>query len=369
MTHSEKNNNISSQYFQDSVNNNQMTLLIENKSDFWLGDILTEYDVKVIFDFHDINTDYKHLVKRVTPKLVRDILRNKKLCINCIKKSLSSFSRNEIIVKLLRFVLRDKAYDDLTGVPLVPILNDSHAAFGDEKYYLTEHSERKLFPKHGPNVFVDDIADQDIREIFLREDFQKANNIGLLDINDFNKILKLEFPKQPILNWDPKSSSIPNRYWLNAIWDHILNFDCNLDLFENYPLLPIYKPTHPEVVSEQLVALNSSNPLIRHPLNFNHEPMVLILEKLGVHFTDFRKAEQLEPYIFDWNPQNVLRIVEIQRKFKDMSMEKFLDLLDSKDRESFRRFVVDNWFEFIYTQGHGNVGNFTILYILYVQYM
>ncbi|CAB4426057.1 unnamed protein product [Rhizophagus irregularis] len=317
-----------------------MVLLIENKSDFWLGDILAEYDVKIVFDFHDINVDH---VKLVTPKLVRDILRNKKLCIDCIKETLSTFSRNEIIVKLLRFVLRDKAYDDLTGVPLVPVLNDSHAAFGDKKYYLTNHSERKLFPKYGPSVFVDDIMDQDIIEIFLREDFQKANNIGLLDLNDFNKILKYELPKQPSLDWNPKSSSIPNRCWLNAIWDYILDSDCNLDLFKKYPLLPIDKPLNPKIVSEQLVSLNSSNPLIRYPLNFNHEPMVLVLEKLGVRFTDFRKAEPLKPYIYDWNLQNVLRIIGILQKFKDIPMEKFLNPLDSKDRESFRRFVIDNW--------------------------
>ncbi|GBC07111.1 hypothetical protein RclHR1_07260002 [Rhizophagus clarus] len=357
MTHSEKNNNISSQDFVND--NNQMILLIENKSDFWLGDILMEYDVKVVFDLHDINVDHKHLVKLVTPKLVRDVLRYKKLCIDCIKGTSSSFNRKEIIFQLLRFVLKDKAYDDLTGVPLVPILNDSHAAFGDKKYYLTKQSERKLFPKYGPNVFIDDITDQDVREIFLREDFQKANNIGLLNLYDFSKILKHELPKQPSLDWNPKSSSTPNRYWLNAIWDHILDFDCNLYLFEKYPLLPINKPAHPGIVSEQLVALTSSNPLIRHPLNFNHEPMVLILEKLGVHFTDFRKSEQLKPYIFDWNPQNVLRIVEILRKSKDTPMEKFLDLLDLNDRESFRRFIIDNWFEFIYAhaQGRGKVKN------------
>ncbi|PKK65917.1 hypothetical protein RhiirC2_754340, partial [Rhizophagus irregularis] len=99
--------------------------------------------------------------------------------------------------------------------------------------------------------------DQDIKEIFLREDFQKANNIGLLDLNDFNKILKYELPKQPSLDWNPKSSSIPNRCWLNAIWDYILDSDCNLDLFEKYPLLPIDKPLNPKIVSEQLVSLNS----------------------------------------------------------------------------------------------------------------
>src|ERR1051325_6976610 len=76
--------------------------------------------------------------------------------------------------------------------------------------------------------------------------------------------------------------------------------------------------------------------LIDYPLNFNYEPMVLVLEKIGVRFTDFRKAEQLKPYILDWSPQNVLRIVGMLRKFKDMSMENFLD---SNDRESFRRFI------------------------------
>ena len=75
--------------------------------------------------------------------------------------------------------------------------------------------------------------------------------------------------------------------------------------------------------------------------------MVLVLEKIGVRFTDFRKAEQLKPYILDWSPQNVLRIVGT---LQDMSMENFLD---SNDRESFRRFIVDNWFEFVYIQKNG----------------
>ncbi|RIA81703.1 hypothetical protein C1645_864212 [Glomus cerebriforme] len=346
MAHS-TNYNQSFQDFNDSVKDNQTILLIENKCDFWLGNILAEYDVKVVFGFHDINTNHKRLVKLVTPKLVRDILRNKKLYIDCcIKGSLYSFSRNEIIVNLLRFVLRDKAYDDLSGVPLVPVLNNSHAAFGDKKYYLTKHSERKLFPQYGPNIFVDDIMDQDIKEIFLSEDFQKVNNIELLDLNGFTKILKHELPKQSSLGWDPNSPSVPNIHWLNAIWDYIFSLNCDLDLLAQYPLIPIDKP------AELLVKLNSSNPLIRYPLDFNHKPMVLVLERLGVRFTNFRKAEQLKPYIFDWDPRNVLRIVELLRKFKDMPMENFLEPLNSDDRKSFRRFIIDNWFEFVHTQGH-----------------
>src|SRR5581483_9605556 len=93
MTYSE-NQSIS---FQGLSNDKiQMILLIENKSDSWLGDILAKYDVKIVFSFHDLNANR---VKLVTPKLIRDILRNKKLRVDCIKGSLSSFSRNEIIVK------------------------------------------------------------------------------------------------------------------------------------------------------------------------------------------------------------------------------------------------------------------------------
>ncbi|CAI2170948.1 2895_t:CDS:2, partial [Funneliformis geosporum] len=326
----------------------QPILIIENMSDSWLKEILTEYNVKVVHDFQDKNSNH---VKLITPKLVRDILRDKTLQVNCIKGPLSLLSRNEIIVKLLRFVIKDKAYSDLIGVPLVPVLNESHAAFGDKKYYLANFSERRLFPKYGPNVFVDDTIDQDMKEVFLNKDFQKANKIHLFDLNGFKKILKHDLSIRPSLEWDPDSQSVPNRHWLKEIWDRILDFNCDLQLFDNYPLLPAVKPALPGIVPKsQLIALNSSTPLIRHPSNFNYEPMAFVLEKIGVCFTDFRKAEQLKTYIFDWNPQNVLRIIEKLRKFKDISMERFLKPLDSENRESFRRFVMDNWYEFVYTR-------------------
>ncbi|CAG8512947.1 8807_t:CDS:2 [Funneliformis caledonium] len=336
---------LSKNYNKSTQDVNQPILIIENSSDSWLEDFLREYNVKVVYGFPDTNANHNKLL---TPKLVRDTLRGKKLQ---VKEPLSLLSRNEIIVKLLRFVLKDKAYYDLIGLPLVPVLNESHAAFGDKKYYLANCSERRLFPKYGPNVFVDDTIDQDMKEIFLNEDFQKANKIHLFDLNGFKKILKHELSKRPSLEWDPDSQSIPNRHWLKAIWDRILDFNCDLKSFDNFPLLPAVKPASPDIVSKHyLLALNSSNPLIRHPFNFNYEPTAVVLEKIGVHFTDFRKTEQLKPYIFDWNPQNVLRIIEKLRKFKDLSMERFLKPLDSENRESFRKFIMDNWFEFVYTR-------------------
>src|ERR1043165_4472877 len=128
------------------------------------------------------------------------------------------------------------------------------------------------------------------------------------------------------------------------------------DILTNYNVKIIYgfhNISDNHVPPEQLIVLNSSNPLIRNPLNYNYEPMTLVLEKVGVRFTDLGKAGQLKPCILDWNPQNVLQIVEILRKFKDVSMENFLEPLDSKDRESFRKFINDYWMEFVYEEGEG----------------
>src|ERR1043165_8128527 len=92
--------------------NNQPTFVVESESDTWLEDILINYSVKVVYGYDNTLDINQKRVELLTPKLLRNILRNRKLCIERIKGPLSSFNRNQIIVKLLCFVLKDKAYED-----------------------------------------------------------------------------------------------------------------------------------------------------------------------------------------------------------------------------------------------------------------
>ena len=85
--------------------------------------------------FDDLEIEHK----KIDTKLVRDILREYRFTNNDLEYSSK--------INLLKYILADEKYNDLDGVPLVPLFDDSFGTFGEGYFSLTTDEQIKLFPK------------------------------------------------------------------------------------------------------------------------------------------------------------------------------------------------------------------------------
>ncbi|RIB26446.1 hypothetical protein C2G38_2267605 [Gigaspora rosea] len=255
--------------------------------------------------------------QKVNPKFVREILKSKRFVLD--------LSDLELSWSLLSYILEDELYEELMGITLVPLFGNGFGQFG-KTYYIAPFEQFELFPKTGANHFIsiDDLIDKGLKEKFLNKKFLEATNIksfSELTIRDF---LIEELNNDPELDWDPNSHVIPNQMWLNKIWGYILNN--SLKFYESFPLLEIYNPSNPN--QHKLVSLKNatSKPLLVYSNNINNIDIVRILANLGIRFTNHQYNKELENYILNLEPYNILSIIQ-----KYQCEENLLDNNEAKE--------------------------------------
>jgi hypothetical protein len=209
------------------------------------------------------------------------------------------------IFLLLRFILSstDGSYENLNGLPLVPLSDGSVGTFG-EVYYVGKRKHINLFPNVGSSKFVREELPHDIEKVFKRDD------LSVLNIRQFDSaatvdLLSLEFSHKNIkeLDWDPNSKSIPNDEWLKEIWSKLTTAKTiDFTKLSKFPLLPMIQP------SEKLVQLDTTNPL----LNIEYESYIYpVLKKLKLRLTNLKFPDNansvIKQCILPYNPVNIVK--------------------------------------------------------------
>ncbi|CAG8504005.1 11782_t:CDS:2 [Diversispora eburnea] len=259
-------------------------------NDFWIADILSEYEYKVSKGRPNLASTSpipisNSTMMEVSSQFVRDVLRCKALKL----KAESVNVRNEIIFNLLRFVLRDKAYQELMYVPLVPTQSNEFAAFGTQTYYLAARSDIKILPKVGPiTIIIEDELPVDLKE------------------DEFKRLAKDVYFKRNL--------PIP-----------IIKFGWN--------------------ITYELKSLNDINlPILRTEKCPKQGQSGLLndLNKLGILFTDF-KIDNHQVFVKEFNPANIVRAVEQLRLTRQTSMEKLFQFISNDERDRIREYIVRKW--------------------------
>ncbi|CAG8519403.1 6858_t:CDS:1 [Scutellospora calospora] len=276
------------------------SLVIKEPDDHWVADILDLYGYNVEKSPQVESSNFKI----VTPKMVRDIIRNKELLVPSSCHSLKD--RNDYIILLLRYVLQDGAFTELTGVPLVPVNCISYSAFGTQQYYLALSSDLQFFPTVGCFVLITVELPDDLKSIFDSTEFQSINKVKKLDFNGFCNLFRHELPRAPIIDWDPgTTTSFLNKRWIKNFWERISKFnDYDLKLLGNYPLIPIITTTH----NYELISVKNDLPILRIPRR--KDDVIDILRKLGIFFTEEPRTDITKKFIWDWSPSMVIKAID-----------------------------------------------------------
>ncbi|CAG8641823.1 23254_t:CDS:2, partial [Dentiscutata erythropus] len=340
-----KNLPIDKPLFRSSDRNGSYVSLQESffDSDAFIIDILSKYsDVKCVHLSFDMLEDLKNADIELAPipaELVRENLRN---------KNLSLKFNNEQLIKLLLFILEDGDYEDLHDIYLIHLADNSWGKFGrrSRQRYIATSKERKLVPNADLSNFVNDGYHKidKLKVIFENIEFQQKTNIRKFSAVSLGLLLKYEIPLgKKITNWNPESTVTPNKIWLNKIWKYILESNASLDIFYEYPLLEVIRPT------QELTFLDLSQPLMELPKNdmLHYEELVNILETLEIRFTDRSWDEKLSDYIYKWTPESVLKSFYIA----DQNGKRF-DFLNNKlNAKVVRKFIIENWNNFSLNNG------------------
>ncbi|CAG8602677.1 8204_t:CDS:10 [Cetraspora pellucida] len=258
-------------------------------------------------------------------------------------KVLQSIQQNFTnILSLLKFVLKNKnVYSNLTGLQLVPLKNGSFGTFGERTYYIAKQEHQNLFPKSGPSRFIYN-SDDDLNEIFKSKDFLRITNIKKLDASGILDLLDEELPNEQEIDWDPSSKNVPNRQWLDDIFEK-MKWCMGLEItrLSRYPLLPVILPYN------KLVRMDSSNPLLNYP-DSPDEVFIHALGKLGICLTNIKfnnrnidKSEFFNKGVAKWSYFNVFDSIRKKRSSQNISMESLFETAKLNDNElkRFREFV------------------------------
>ncbi|CAG8590129.1 7342_t:CDS:2 [Dentiscutata heterogama] len=295
-----------------SVIKNDFSLVVKDPDDYWIADFLDLYGYRI--EKSSIESS-----NFVTPKIVRDIIRNKELLLPSNCRSLAD--RNAYIILLLRFVLRDNAFTELTGVPLVPVNCISYSAFGTQQYYLALPSDLQFFPTVGCFVLITEELPDDIKSIFESSEFQSTNKIKKLDLDGFYCLFRHELPRAPFRDWDPDTTTtFLNRRWLENLWERISQFvNQDLKLLGNYPLIPIITTTYNNHHIYELISVKNDLPILRFPKR--KDDVIDVLKKLGILFTEESRIDTMKIFIWDWNLSMVIIAIDKSRSINKISMD------------------------------------------------
>ncbi|CAG8618395.1 3277_t:CDS:2, partial [Scutellospora calospora] len=296
-------------------------------------------------------TQYSNSINTITPKLVCNSLKiNPNILDSTNEKShetafqlltfiIDSFSQKPTTnTPLFRSLYQNPHYKQLLGIRLLPLCDKSIGTFGSQTYYMAKPEIRVLFPKV-QGKFVADLP-LNLRGIFKDEEFCNVLKIKQLDANSVIDLLESVLPRDKEVDWDPLGKQYPNKFWIDKIIAIFTAPEVNYDFnkLARFPILSITKPYR------KLVLPDLNNPL----LIYVSHPMVSILTKFGVRYTDMKISDNYNIYIGKCiaQPTAINMIVALEKAIQKSSgslQQIFTEKLTQDDLEKFRTFIKDEF--------------------------
>ncbi|XP_071959406.1 sacsin-like [Antedon mediterranea] len=178
---------------------------------------------------------------RITPKLVRDTLRN--VCLS----NLTSCEK----INLLEYLLDDDDFIDLQGFELLPVAYGSFCKFasGDTNAIFIASSDctMDLLPGLNNRFIKEDLRESLKEKVVVESKKTGINQVQKLKPKMISALLKEALPRdwliQPDVIWCPGKNGHPPLSWLELIWNFIQrnvcnDAECNIQEFEGITLVP-----------------------------------------------------------------------------------------------------------------------------------
>ena len=244
---------------------------------------------------------------------------------------LETLSRKEKLF-LLEFILMDRKFSELVGLPLLPLANGTFVEFrADVREYLpgfnvliaSRGHPRNLIPG-SESRFLDDKIDTSLLET-LRSLVEEVEN-GLAGATQLVKLTPSLVPKlihecmpdawrnnSLVVPWDASDTTLPGDLWLRSLWSWLkTEFPRDLTPFEDIPLLPLLEGRTDE---RHLIKLKKDHCVIQSSSYFASLPRVVAsaLQKAGCivlsHLPPFCDHAALRHYIEPPTPSGVLKVL------------------------------------------------------------
>ncbi|CAG8534630.1 14310_t:CDS:2, partial [Racocetra fulgida] len=244
---------------------------------------------------------YGFIPQKINSQFVRSILKGNRVVLDP--------SNLDLQFSLLNYILEDECYAELEGIALVPLFKDRFATFlRSMNYCIASLEQFELFPNAGPDHFIsaEILKRKKLYEKFTDKKFLTATNIKIFSELSIRDFLIKELDKVFELDWEPNSSSFPNKEWLNEIWKYILN--SSLEPFKSFPLLEVYNPNS----QHKLISLANAKhkPLLAYSDSTKDIRIIEALANIGIRFTTRQCNEKLKEYILTLEPENILSMIE-----------------------------------------------------------
>ena len=233
---------------------------------------------------------------------------------------------------LLEFVLCDRNFSELSGLPLLPLADETFEEFrSDILGYNPDHSvliasrshPRSLIPGRG-NRFLDEKIDATVldtlRTMAGEIESKRAAPTQLVRLSPslVPKLIQESMPdvwrnNSVVVSWDPADETLPDDVWLRGLWSWLkTEFPKDLTAFEGIPLLPLAEG---RTEKRYLIRLKKDHGVIQSSSYFASLPRTVgsALQKAGcvvlAHLPPFCDHAALKHYIEPPTPSGVLKVL------------------------------------------------------------
>lgn len=259
------------------------------------------------------------------------------------------FRSKDAMMLMLEYCLSDKDgsvfYDDLYGLPLVPLANGSFTTFkkhGEgERIFLASEHEYNLLSDLLPHL----VVDWEIPEVILKKLHSIAetgqSNLLLLTcyslVDLLPRILPPEWHYAKQVLWNPGQKGHPTLEWIQLLWSY-LNSHCNdLSIFSMWPILPVGDCHLFQLVENSNIIKNEGW----------SENMLSLLQKVGCFFlrSDIQIQHlQLKNFVQDPTATGILNAVQAVAQLPQDIMNLFADTLEGEIHELRSFLLQSKWF-------------------------
>ena len=244
--------------------------------------------------------------------------------------------------ELLQYCLSDKYYQDLSGLYLLPLANNSFTNFnytGTHVYLCTSDCPRSLLPNLD-HLLVDVIDDTKLHSSLSEVASLQETKLRTLTESEVAKLLPQAMPS----DWQGSSVVVmPNVHipatWFETFWEWIQNR--RLQLFNNQLIIPVYRSTNQNRESFYITRL-STKPAVVYIGSYVScsSSMLSALYKMNVMVCQqrefsFVQHQQLAGYMTQFDTNGVLDAIAYQSTYSRT-------LFTQEEADGLRTFLTDS---------------------------
>ena len=246
----------------------------------------------------------------ITPLLVKQTLKNN-------QASYSNFTRTEKL-KLLRYCFEDKNYNDLPGLVLLPVLNNTFAAFGNNystsKFYVCDQAflKTQLLANNEAALVNVEAEDSSLHQKLAKLAISNYTQLQILTTEAIAMMLRQYPPFPNGFCYYGGAGGFYNENWLQTFWNWVSTQQ--LSYFVNICLVPISNEKNSSGFKVVSLKSKNSSKIIHYSRNASFYPeLIPAAGKLGCYLTcceDFKYLYhfELKSYVHDLTPTSLLTI-------------------------------------------------------------